>query len=80
MAGHLHKRQVLKRGDAEIVYPGSLIQQTFGETVSQHGFAVWDVESMTCKFIDMDTDYGLYDVEIDNIDDIDEDKERLINF
>ena len=25
MAGHLHKRQVLKRGDTEIVYPGSLI-------------------------------------------------------
>ena len=80
MAGHLHKRQVLKRGDTEIVYPGSLIQQTYGETVSQHGFAVWNVEDMSYKFIDIESDYGLYDVEIDNVNDVDEDKERLINF
>ena len=80
MAGHLHKRQVIKKGDCVIVYPGSLIQQTYGETISQHGFAVWNMEDMSYKFIDIDSDYGLYDVEIDNISDIDEDKERLINF
>jgi DNA repair exonuclease SbcCD nuclease subunit len=80
MAGHLHKRQVLKRGDTEIVYPGSLIQQTYGETVSQHGFAVWNIENMTYEFVDIDSDYGLYDVDINSIDDIDEDKERLVNF
>jgi predicted phosphodiesterase len=80
MAGHLHKRQVIKRGDCIIVYPGSLIQQTYGETISQHGFAVWNMEDMSYEFIDIDSDYGLYDVEIDDISDIDEDKERLINF
>lgn len=80
MAGHLHKRQVLKRGDTEIVYPGSLIQQTYGETISQHGFAVWNLEDMSYEFVDIDSEYGLYDVEISNINDIDEDKERLINF
>jgi DNA repair exonuclease SbcCD nuclease subunit len=80
MAGHLHKRQVLKRGDTEIVYPGSLIQQTYGETVSQHGFAVWNVEDMSYNFIDIDSEYGLYDVQINNIEDIEEDKERLVNF
>ena len=80
MAGHLHKRQSLKRGDTEILYPGSLIQQTYGETVSQHGFAVWNVEDMTYEFVDIDSDYGLYDVEIESIDDIEEDKERLVNF
>jgi DNA repair exonuclease SbcCD nuclease subunit len=80
MAGHLHKRQVLKRGDVEIVYPSSLIQQTFGETVSQHGFAVWDVETMRYEFIDVDSEYGLYNIEINNIGDVDEDKEKLVNF
>ena len=35
---------------------------------------------MSYKFIDIDNDYGLYDIEINNIDDIDEDKEKLINF
>lgn len=80
MAGHLHKRQILKRGDTEIVYPGSVIQQNYAETVSQHGFAVWNVEDMTYEFVDIDSDYGLYDIEINAIDDVDEDKERLINF
>lgn len=80
MAGHLHKRQVLKRGNTEIVYPGSLIQQTYGETVSQHGFAVWDIETMKYEFIDIENDYGLYDVSIESVDDIENDKERLINF
>ena len=80
MAGHIHKRQVLKRGDVDIVYPGSLIQQTFGETISQHGFAVWNLEDMTYRFEDIDSDYALYDMEIENFDDLDNDKEKLINF
>lgn len=80
MAGHIHKRQVLKRGDVEIVFPGSLIQQTFGETISQHGFAVWNLEDMTYKFEDIESNYSLYDMEIDNFDDIDNNKEKLINF
>ena len=80
MAGHIHKRQELKRGDVEIVYPGSLIQQTFGETVSQHGFAVWDIEHGAYEFVDIESDYNLYDMEIERMEDIDEDKEKLINF
>ena len=80
MAGHIHKRQDLKRGNVKIVYPSSLIQQTFGETVSQHGFTVWNIEDMTYEHIDLDTEYGLYDIEISKIEDIYEDNERLINF
>lgn len=80
LAGHLHKRQVIKKNGVEIVYPSSLIQQTYGETVSQHGFAVWNVEDMTYEFIDIETDYGLYDIDIEDIEDIDKDKERLVNF
>lgn len=80
MAGHLHKRQVLKSDDTEIVYPGSLIQQSYAETVSQHGFAVWNVEDMSYRFVDIESEYELYDVEINSVDDIDEDKEKLINF
>lgn len=80
MAGDIHKRQELKRGDVTIVYPGSLIQQTFGEPVTQHGFCVWDLEKKTHKFVDLNTDYGLYDFQISGIDDIDKNKEILLNF
>lgn len=80
MVGDIHKRQVLKRGDVEIVYPGSLIQQTFGETVTQHGFALWDVETMNYEFVDLESDYGLYKFEISSFDDIDNDKEIVCNY
>jgi len=80
MAGDIHKRQELKRGDVTIVYPGSLIQQTFGETVTQHGFVVWDLETKTHEFVDLSDDYALYDFEISSVDDIDNNKETLINF
>ena len=80
MAAHIHKRQKLKRGDVEIIYCGSLIQQTFGETVSEHGFVVWNADTLEHDYVDLETDYGLYDVEIYSENDVDEDKERLINF
>ena len=79
-AGDIHKRQELKRGDVTIVYPGSLIQQTFGETVTQHGFVVWDLEEKSHKFVDLSTDYALYDFEIKSAEDIDKDKEILVNY
>lgn len=79
MAGHVHKRQTLTKNGINIVYPSSLIQQRFSETVSSHGFAVWDIDNMSYEFVDVDTEYGLYNIEIDSIDDIDKDKERLVN-
>lgn len=80
MAAHIHKRQELKRGDISIVYCGSLIQQTYGETVSEHGFVVWDANTLEHEYVDVETDYGLYDIEITSASDVDEDKERLVNF
>lgn len=81
MAGHIHKRQILRRGEVEIIYPGSLIQQSFGETISQHGFAVWKLENgdMSYEFVDIESDYSLYDMEVESLEDIHENKEKLIN-
>ena len=80
MAGDIHKRQEIKRGDVNIVYPGSLIQQTFGETVTQHGFVVWDLENNTHEYVDLSDNYALYDFEIKSLEDIDNDKEILLNY
>ena len=80
MAGDIHKHQELKRGDVKIVYPSSLIQQNYGETITQHGFAVWDIESMEYEFVPLTSDYGMYKFEIKDIKDIDNDKEILINY
>lgn len=80
MAGDIHKQQNLKRGDVTIVYPSSLIQQNYGETVTQHGFCVWDIETMTHEFIPLLSEYGMYKFEIKDIGDIDNDEEILINY
>ena len=82
MAGDIHKRQILKKKGVQIVYPGSLIQQNFGETVTQHGYAVWDLTKKVLKpkFVDLDTTYGLYDFSIESVDDVDNDDEKLLNY
>ena len=79
MAGHIHKRQALRRKGVDIVYSGSLIQQDFGETTTQHGFTVWDIETMKYEFVDLSSEYGFYKVEINNIEDIEGDKTQLLN-
>ena len=76
----IHMRQVLKRKNTEIVYPGSLIQQRIDETITKHGFAVWNIETLKHKFIDVESDYGIYDIRITSENDLDEDKETLVNF
>jgi DNA repair exonuclease SbcCD nuclease subunit len=80
MAGDIHMHQEFYRGDTLIVYSGSLIQQTFGETVTQHGFVSWDLEAKTHEFIEIDNEYSLYDFEINSIEDIDNDTEKLRNY
>ena len=79
MGAHVHKRQVMDLNGIDFVYCGSLIQQTFGETVSGHGFVVWNVEDLSHTFVDLESDYGLYSIGIDSIDDLDNDKEKVAN-
>ena len=80
LCGDIHKRQILKGKDCQIVYPGSLVQQNFGETITSHGFAVWDVENLQCSFVDLENDYSMYKFEIKDFSDIDNDKEALLNY
>lgn len=81
MCGDIHKRQALRKNGIDIVYSGSLIQQTFGETVTQHGFVVWDIEDeIKYEYVDIKTDYGLYTFEITDIEDFNNDKEILVNY
>ena len=37
------------------------------------------LEDKSHKFVDIPTDYGLYDIAIENINDLDEGKEKLLN-
>jgi DNA repair exonuclease SbcCD nuclease subunit len=80
MAGHIHKMQEIDCEEVKIVYSGSPIQQDEGETVTQHGFMVWDLEKKAHEFIELPTTYGIYKFMIKSEDDIDNDKEELLNY
>ena len=80
IAGHIHKRQEIKKNGVKVVYCGSLIQQNMGENLSGHGGVVWDVEEKVWDSFDLDKgEYGFYKFVIDDVSDIDEDKEKILN-
>lgn len=56
MYGDIHKRQFLDKGQRH-AFCGSLIQQNFQEDPA-HGFLLWDVESKTAEFHQVENDYG----------------------
>ena len=74
LLGDIHKRQYLDKNET-IAYAGSLIQQNFGETFENHGYMLWDMNTLKGEFIDIHNDYGYYTVDmvdgkLPNIDNI----------
>lgn len=65
LLGDIHSRQYLN-DKKTIAYPGSLIQQDYGESVFNHGIMVWDVKKRKGQFIDIPNDYGFYTFNIVN--------------
>jgi len=78
LLGDIHKQQKLDF-DIPVVYVGSLVQQDFGESVSNHGFLLWDIQTKTYEAIEVDNPYKYYLFEVNSIDDIDNDVEVLKN-
>lgn len=80
IAGHIHKRQELKKGGVKVVYCGSLMQQNMGENLSGHGGVIWNVRERTYTAFDIDKgEYGYYKFAINDIEEIDSNKEKLLN-
>lgn len=83
IAGHIHKRQELKKNGVKIVYCSSISQKEFGESVTGHGYVLWDIsdtEEPTYEYVDIpNPEGGYYKFEINSIEDIKEDNEELIN-
>ena len=80
IAGHIHKRQEIKKNGVKIVYCGSLIQQDMGENISGHGGVIWNVEDKTWELFDLDKgEYGFYKFVVNDIEDIENNDEKIIN-
>jgi DNA repair exonuclease SbcCD nuclease subunit len=80
IAGHIHKRQEIKKNGIKIVYCGSLVQQGMGENLSGHGGVIWNVMEKTWEPFDLDRgEYGFYKFSIDDVEDIDNNREKILN-
>ena len=67
LLGDIHKRQVLCKEDPYMFYPGSLVQQNFGESFEGHGYAIVDLtepKKVKCDYFDIPNEYGYYTLDI----------------
>lgn len=64
LLGDIHKYQTLSSTPL-VQYPGSLIQQNFGEGLV-HGFLEWDVATRRSKYIPIHNDWGYVTLNISN--------------
>lgn len=84
IAGHIHKRQEIKKNGVRIVYCSSIKQRDMGESINGHGFVVWDTEDaedIEYKYVDIpNPNGGFYKFVVNDISDIQNDKEELLNY
>lgn len=80
MAGHIHKFQEIKKNGVPIVYAGSVIQQNLGENITNHGFVVWDVETMKYTHHIVPNEYRMIKFNISSYEDVGEDNEEIVNY
>lgn len=65
MLGDVHKYQYLDNENT-IAYAGSLIQQSHGETIENHGFLKWFLLKNQTQHFEIPNDYGYCTIEIIN--------------
>lgn len=58
MLGDNHKQQINTHGSMLWGYPGSLIQQDFGEPVFGHGYILWDIKKCSGSPEHIKNEYG----------------------
>ena len=79
LLGDIHKHQVFIHKDIPIIYPSSLIQQNFGESIKNHGFVVWDVETLKYELHEVENASPFYQFSIKSLEDLDNGTEILVN-
>lgn len=57
LLGDIHLHQYLNKNKT-IAYAGSLIQQSFGETLTDHGYLIWEIETGESQLIPIHNTHG----------------------
>ena len=80
LCGDIHKRQVFEiPGNKKAYMIGSTIQQNFGETLSQHGYGVYQVETDDYTFVDLPNPKPFLAFKITSYEDLEKGNEKLMN-
>lgn len=80
LCGDIHKRQVFNiPGGKKAYMVGSTIQQNFGETISKHGFGIYDVVENNYEFVDLINPKPFLSFKLDSYEDIINGTEILTN-
>lgn len=78
--GDLHNRFVVKNNiDAPIIMVGSFIQQTYRESLREHGYCIFKTNDNSYEFIDIDGNVHYMTFQILDIEDISTGSEKLLN-
>jgi len=66
LLGDIHHQQVATEPATGLRwgYPGSLVQQGFGETLDGHGFLLWDLAARTAEAVEVPSRWGFATVEV----------------
>lgn len=67
LLGDIHLHQYMNAGRT-IAYAGSLIQQSFGEQLMNHGYLRWDLDKGSSKLIHVPNDYGFVNLTMKNLE------------
>jgi DNA repair exonuclease SbcCD ATPase subunit/DNA repair exonuclease SbcCD nuclease subunit len=67
LLGDIHKPNNAVLDNNHIMYPGSLIMQNHAESLyPEHGILVWDMNTLTSKFVSIPNEYGYVTVDIED--------------
>lgn len=81
LCGDIHKRQIFSiPGGKKAYMVGSTIQQNYGETIRKHGYGIYEVETDTYSFVDLDNPKPFLSFKIESIDDLVNGTEKLLNY
>jgi hypothetical protein len=62
-----------------VIQIGSTIQQNFGETLTKHGYGVYDLESDEYTFVDLPNPKPFLSFKITSYEDLETGTEKLLN-
>jgi DNA repair exonuclease SbcCD nuclease subunit len=80
LCGDIHKRQIFNiPGGKKAYMVGSTIQQNYGETITKHGFGIYNLESDDYSFVDLDNPKPFLSFKMKSFDDIINGTEKLVN-